>query len=100
MGVRVISLVRSSVGLPGTLSLGILRTLLRLGSRFRPSFSLGLLHLSFGRVGIRLPIGTMSGIISSLLFPFTEATAGIDVEHRGTGPMGHARILSEITVSN
>ena len=35
---------------------------------FRPSFSLSLLRLDFGRVGIRLPIGTMSDIIYSLFF--------------------------------
>ena len=72
--------------------------LLGLGSLFRPSFSLDLLLLSFGRVGRRLPTGTMSGTTSSLLFLPTEATAGIDVEHRGTGPMGHVRTLSEIVV--
>ena len=51
-------------------------------------------------MGIRLPTGTMSGTTSSLFFSPTEATAGIDVEHRGTGPMGHVRILSEIIVSD
>ena len=30
----------------------------------------------------------------------TDSTADIDVEHRGTGPMGHARTLSDIVVSN
>ena len=51
-------------------------------------------------MGTRPPIGTTSGITSSSFLLPTEATAGIDVEHRGTGPMGHARTLSEITVYN
>ena len=35
-----------------------------------------------------------------LAFSPTKVTTGTDVERRGTGPMGHARILSEIIVSN
>ena len=71
--------------------------LLWLVNRFRPSFNLSLLRS--GRVGIGLPIGIMSGTTSSFSFPPTKATAGTDVEHRGTGPMGHVRILSEIIFS-
>ena len=50
-------------------------------------------------MGTRLRTGTTLGITSSLLLPSTKVTAGTDVERRGTGPMGHARILGEITVS-
>ena len=73
--------------------------LLGLGSRFRPLFSLSLLLLSSSRAGIRLPIGIMLGTTSSFSLSLTEATAGVDVEHRDTGPMGHVRTLSEIIFS-
>ena len=90
----------SIIGSPRILSRGTPRTSRRLGSRFRPSFNPSPLLWSFGRVGTRLPTGITSGIISSSLFFPTEVTTGIDVEHRGTGPVGHARILSKIIVSN
>ena len=73
--------------------------LLGLGNRFRPLFSLSLLLLSSGRVGIRLPIGVMWGTTSSFSLPPAEATAGVDVEHRDAGPMGHVRTLGEIVFS-
>ena len=79
---------------------GTPRTSRRLGNRFWPSFNPSPLLWSYGRVGTRLPNGITSGITSSPFFLPTKVTTGIDVEHRGTCPMGHARNLNEITVSN
>ena len=90
---------RSSVGSPGIPGRGIPRTSRRHGSRFRPSFSPSLLLWSPDRAGTLLLTGSTSGITSSSILPSIKVTAGTDVERRGTGPMGHAQILSEIIVS-
>ena len=74
--------------------------LLGLGSHFRPSFSLSLLRLSFGRVGIRLLTGTMSGAKSSLFSPLRLQQVSMLNTVHGTGPMGRAQIPSGIIVSN
>ena len=95
------SLDRLSAGLLGTLSLGTLLVLLRLGSRFLPSFSPSLPLSSFGRaLTHRLTGTTAATIYDSFAFPplRLQPIPPLNIVTPGTGPMDHVRTPGENTV--